>query len=118
MSNVRPTVMVVEDQVLVNVEVTTFLQDAGFDVVDEDDSDHALRDLCSCGDLVALFTDVNMPGELNGIELAHRARAMYPGLRIIVTSSELTAGSAILPQGSQFLPKPYRCSDVVALIAA
>jgi CheY-like chemotaxis protein len=67
---VRLTVMVVEDEALIRLDVVLELEAAGFDVVDASTADEALEVLVARHDVVALFTDVNMPGELNGIELA------------------------------------------------
>jgi YesN/AraC family two-component response regulator len=114
---VRLTVMVVEDEALIRLDVVLELEAAGFDVVDASTADEALEVLVARHDVVALFTDVNMPGELNGIELAHLAYALHPDIRIIVTSGVGSVEEGALPPGGRFVPKPYVCSRVAALLA-
>ena len=114
----RPIVMVVEDESLIRLDAMMMLEDAGFDVVDACDAEDALALLKASVDIAGLFTDVNMPGRLDGIELAHRAREIHPRIRIVVTSGARKVDAASLPSGSHFLPKPYACWQVAALLAA
>lgn len=118
MQTPRPTVMVVEDEILVRIDAMMMLEDAGFLVVDASNADAALVLLEARNDVGALFTDVNMPGKLDGVALAHRARELNPDIRIVVTSGAKRVDEAILPCGSHFVSKPYACSQVAALLAA
>ena len=69
-------------------------------------------------DVAALFTDVNMPGELDGIDLAYLARDLHPGIRVIVTSGAKRIDETTLPPGGKFVPKPYACANLVALLSS
>ncbi len=114
----RMIVIVVEDEALIRLDAMMMLEDAGFDVVDASDADDALLLLKARADIAGLFTDVNMPGRLDGIALAHRARELHPDIRIVVTSGARKVDPAALPIGSHFVPKPYACAHVAALLAA
>lgn len=118
MQSPRLVVMVVEDEALILLDVGMELEAAGFEVVEASTADDALELLRSRNDVAGLFTDVNMPGKLNGIELAHHAYDMHPGISIIVTSGVGMVEEAALPPGGRFVPKPYACSQVAALLAS
>ncbi len=117
MQSPRLVVMVVEDEVFIRLDVLTELVLAGFDVVDASSADDALEVLVARHDVFGLFTDVHMPGKLDGIELAHRAYGLNPNIKIIVTSGVSAIENAALPPGGRFVPKPYSCSSVAALMA-
>ena len=118
MATRRTIVMVVEDEALIRLDAMMMLEEAGFDVVDACDAEDALLLLKATTGVTGLFTDVNMPGKLDGIELAHRARELHPDIRIVVTSGARRVDPAILPTGSHFVPKPYAYSQVAVLLAA
>lgn len=100
-----PCVLVVEDDPLVRVTICEGLRDAGLSVVEAASADEALSYLGAGQRIDLVFTDVQMPGRLDGIGLARQLRARDPALPIVVTS-----GTAVLPAdlgGALFLPKPY-----------
>lgn len=100
-----PRLLVVEDDTLVRLAISEHLRDAGFSVVEAASADEALRYL-GAGDRIDLvFTDIQMPGRLDGIGLARQLRRRHPALSVILTS-----GNAVLPDDlgdSLFIPKPY-----------
>ena len=108
-----PLVLVVEDEVLVRLTAAVGLEEAGFSVLEADDVEQALHLLATHDNICAVFTDVNMPGELDGIALAQLVHDRWPAVRILVTTggADLSGG---LPDGSEFVAKPYDADQVAA----
>jgi CheY-like chemotaxis protein len=104
----RARVLVVEDEPLLSETISSALRDHGFDVHVEANTDNALRYLKSAGQIDVLFTDVMVPGSMDGGGLAKRARELDPELPVIYASGNTSAERhlARVP-GSIFLPKPY-----------
>ena len=112
-------VLVVEDGCLVRLVAVEALRDAGWTVVEAESADEALRIISSArGAYDAVFSDIEMPGELDGLELARAVRRIWPTVTVVLTSGRVRPLPAELPPGSQFLSKPYMFEAVVALIAA
>ena len=110
-------VVVVEDEPLILAVAGMALEDAGFDVLEAPNADAAVELLNREGPAAALFTDIDMPGSMNGLQLAELAGERWPDMKLVVTSG----GAAPLARGftgliRSFLPKPYRCEDMVAVI--
>lgn len=105
-------VLVVEDEFLVRLDVAQQLEDEGFDVVSASTADEALSVLLDGYTIHLLFTDVNMPGELDGLDLANQVWKHWPHVQLIITSARNFDG-AELPDHALFVPKPY---DIQALI--
>ncbi len=103
----------VEDEPLVLMNGVDILTDAGFEVVEATSGDEALATYSARTDIDAVFTDVNMPGSLDGIALAQAIRERDPAMAIIVTSGALRPGSGDLPPAVRFMAKPYRFDQVV-----
>ena len=108
-----PLVLLVEDEILVRLTAAVGLEEAGFAVLEADDAAQALEILSSHDVIFAVFTDVNMPGSLDGIDLAQLVHDRWPDVRILVTTggADLSGG---LPDGSEFLAKPYHAEQVVS----
>jgi CheY-like chemotaxis protein len=109
-------VLVVEDEVVVLMCTAEALADAGFDVVEADDADSALRLLEAEPDRFdMIFTDINLPGELDGFDLAEKARALRPDLPVLYASGgpqmELTSRKV---RDGRFIRKPYLPSQICA----
>ncbi len=109
-------ILVVEDECLVRLDAALFLRDAGFEVLEAADADEAL-DVVEEHSVDVLFTDINMPGEMNGLELARRVLAANPDVRLILTSGAIKLTRDQIPGGGAFLPKPYS-PEAVARAAA
>ena len=112
----KTVVLVVEDEPLIFMDAMQSLEDAGFDVVDAYDGEHALVRLKERPDIGAMFTDVNMPGRFDGVQLARMVNERRPDVVILVTSGAIKVQRADLPDGGQFIPKPYRGEHVAKLI--
>ena len=109
------SVLVAEDDPFVRSYAVTCLTNLGYRVAEAVDGHEALQKLHEDPDVDVLFTDVVMPGGINGWELAERARQIQPGLKVVLTSGyalETLAERGRLPDGAVVLNKPYRKSDL------
>jgi CheY-like chemotaxis protein len=115
------TILLVEDDALVRGHAIDQLAELGYRVIAAENGTHALELLRSNPDIDLLFTDVVMPGGLNGRELAEQAVQLRPGLRVLYTSG-YTENSNIqegrLGSGVQLLDKPYRAIDLARKVRA
>jgi CheY-like chemotaxis protein len=113
----RLSVVVVEDEALLLMDAAEALTEAGFEVLTAANAAEALALLQSQADAVrVLFTDIQMPGSMDGLELAHLARSHWPWIKLLVTSGRWTPEAGELPPGSRFVPKPYSPDRVVAAL--
>ena len=111
-----PCVLVVEDDAFVRAAAVDALEDEGFQVLEAPSADYAATLLETREGIGVLFTDVSMPGTLNGFDLARRAQTLYPNMVVLVTSGALPSGfSGEAPQ-ARFVPKPYRMSEIIRII--
>lgn len=115
----RPlVVLLVEDEPLVRMLGVDVLEDAGFTVVEAANAAEALKALESRTDVRVLFTDVNMPGELDGLELARLVHERWPEIRLLIASGQVFPAPEELPDNGQFVPKPWEPTAVVKRIQA
>ena len=112
----RTTVLVVEDEPIVLMDAVQALEDAGFEVVDAYDGEHALIKLDERPDIAALFTDVNMPGRFDGVALARMVHERRPDMVLVVTSAATRLTNGDIPDDGRFVPKPYDGRHVAGLI--
>jgi two-component system, response regulator PdtaR len=103
----RPVVLVVEDDILLRWTATAIIEQAGFDVVEAGTGVEAMSLLEKRSDIRTVFTDVEMPGSINGLQLAHLIRTRWPSIGIMATSGQLRLREDDLPEGARFLHKPY-----------
>lgn len=118
MTDPRPLVLVVEDDPLILIHSRLALEDAGYEALPVRDAGEALDLLAERSDIRALFTDVRMPGALDGLALARRVRAERPEMEIVVTSGSTRVDADALPDGARFLPKPYTAFQVTRALGA
>jgi CheY-like chemotaxis protein len=112
-----PIVLLVEDEVLISHLVAASLSEHGFIMRVAATADEALRYMQSGGEVDVLFTDVNLPGSINGAELAVRAREMRPDLPIVYTAGRYQHSDiGRLVSRSVFVSKPYNPDDVGTLL--
>ncbi len=111
-----PTILIVEDQQLLLMHVQFAFEDAGYVVIQADSADQALLALDRHPEIRAIFTDVAMPGSIDGAALAARVHQTHPHVTIIVTSGEQLHVADELPDGVLFVPKPYTGHDIIRLI--
>ena len=113
-----PRVLVVEDEPLLRMFNADMLIDAGFDVIEASDADEALRLLETMRDIKVVFTDVEMPGALDGFALAERIEAKWPEIGVVVTSGRRYPPPAFSARARCFVPKPFAAAQVVGMIDA
>jgi CheY-like chemotaxis protein len=113
----RPVVLIVEDEFLIRMHAAEMISDAGFEVVEACNADQAIAILESRADVRVVFTDIQMPGSMNGLKLAHAVRHRWPPVHIIATSAYL-ATLDDLPVGSVFLAKPYNERKIIGTLHA
>jgi two-component system, response regulator PdtaR len=110
---VVPVILVVEDEALVRLAAVGMLEDAGFRMIEAANSDQALELLAADSDVQLLFTDVTMPGTIDGLALARQVHDRWPHIRIMVASAKRAPQPEELPAGSRFEQKPYSPNTVV-----
>jgi CheY-like chemotaxis protein len=103
----RPVVLIVEDEVLLRWQAVAIVEDAGFDVVEAANGDEAIAILEVRDDVHVLFTDIRMPGAIDGLRLAHMVRTRWPPVKILAASGQTTFRADDLPAGAKYLLKPY-----------
>ena len=107
-------VLVVEDEPFTRMDVADQLEEAGFTVFQAQDADNAMAILETNPEIRILFTDIDMPGSMDGLKLAAAVRDRWPPIKIVVTSGHRTINIDALPLETQFFPKPYNIDDVAS----
>ena len=110
-------VLVVEDTSLIRMLAVDLLVHAGFEVVEAVSADEAIHILERRSDIHLVFTDVYMPGTMDGLKLAHYIRDRWPPVLLVVASGKAVIEESQLPPGSRFFPKPYDGSKIVETIS-
>jgi two-component system, response regulator PdtaR len=109
----KSVVLVVEDHPLVRMGVLEVMIEAGFEALEAGSAVEAIRMLETRSDIHLVFTDAEMPGTMDGIELVHYIRKRWPPVKLIVVSGKKAIAPAELPAGAKFFPKPYRERTIV-----
>ena len=107
MRNGQAVILVVEDSALIRMGAVDIVDSAGYIALEAQDADEAIRILESRDDIDLVFTDVQMPGTMDGVKLSHYIRNRWPPVRIIVASGMAILEESSLPTGSRFFSKPY-----------
>ena len=105
--------LVAEDDIFVRSMIAEFLRDAGFDVLEAGSADEAMAHFEAGAEIDLLFSDVRMPGSMDGSELARQVKGKWPSTHVVLTSGYL---SALGETPDRVLPKPYRPLTVLATI--
>lgn len=108
-----PVVLVVEDEMLLRMRTVDMVEDAGFTSVEAIDADAAVSILEARSDIALLITDIQMPGSMDGLMLAHAVHARWPPIKIIVVSGHLLRSMIDIPADSRFFAKPLRAGDII-----
>ena len=109
-------VLVVEDDFLSRLHPVTLVQDAGFTAIQASNAGEAIAILERRKDIRIVFTDIDMPGSMDGLRLAHAIRKRWPPIELIVTSGYFNPREADMPERARFFPKPYSDHDVVSTL--
>ena len=116
MTRSAPVILIVEDEFLLRLDSAETIESAGFEVIQAANADEAIAILKSRPDIHVVFTDIQMPGSMDGLKLALFVRDRWPPIKIVATSGHVTVDEDDLPDGSVFLPKPYHGAEVVATL--
>ena len=106
-------VLIVEDHLLVQITATAQIEDAGMATFVANDADEALQILATRNDVRTVFTDIDMPGTMDGLALAMVVRERWPDIRVVVTSGGKPRAVDRLPDDVAFFQKPYEYSAIV-----
>jgi CheY-like chemotaxis protein len=112
MKSEKPVILVVEDEVLVRMVAVSVAEKSGFEVLSATTADEAISILESRSDIRLVFTDVHMPGSMDGLRLAHAVRGRWPPVELLVTSALGNVTAKDLPERGRFLPKPYNVATL------
>jgi CheY-like chemotaxis protein len=113
-SDVAAVVLVVEDEMLLRIQAVGMVEDAGFTSLEAVDADEAVAILESRSDIALVFTDIQMPGTMDGLKLARIVHRRWPAIRIILVSGQLKLGIIDMPPGSCFFGKPLEADVMMA----
>ncbi|MBA3040299.1 MAG: response regulator [Alphaproteobacteria bacterium] len=116
MENEPIAVLVVEDEVLIRMSIVAELEDAGFEVFEASNAVEAIEVLIANNRIQLMFTDVDMPGGVDGLKLAASVRDRWPPIKIIVTSGHRSVDVDALPVEARFMAKPYDLDAVILSI--
>lgn len=106
----KPTILVVEDEILIRLTTADYLRNNGYRVLETSNADEALAIFAAGEPVELVFSDVDMPGKMDGTELAGWVRRSFPDVKVVLTSNEMTETTA------SFIRKPYAHSALLAEI--
>ncbi|GAC1506148.1 MAG: hypothetical protein NVS1B6_14070 [Steroidobacteraceae bacterium] len=89
---------------------------AGFEAIEAANADEAIEILEARRDIAVVFTDIQMPGSMDGLKLARAVRGRWPPIKIVATSGQIDVKPVDLPEGGRFLPKPYSPTQVTGML--
>jgi two-component sensor histidine kinase/FixJ family two-component response regulator len=117
-SNAIPNVLIVEDEMILRMRAVDIVEDAGFRPIEAVSADEALSILESRSDISLLFTDIQMPGSMDGLKLAHAVHDRWPAIKIILVSGQVDPSDAEKPADSRFFGKPLSVERMITELRA
>ena len=118
MPDLKSVILVVEDQPVIRMGAVALVNEAGFEALEARNADEAIRILEARSDVKLVFTDVDMPGSMDGIRLTHYIRGRWPPIRLLVASGKAILEESQFPAGVRFFSKPYADPTIVEAIVA
>jgi CheY-like chemotaxis protein len=118
MPDTKAVILVVEDQAIIRMGAVALVVEAGYDALEAEDADEAIRILEARTDIRLVFTDVDMPGTMDGMKLTHYIRKRWPPVKLLVASGMMILKESEFPEGAKFFPKPYSEQKIVEAITA
>src|SRR4051812_18669990 len=112
--SIPPNVLVVEDEMVLRMRAVDIVEDAGFKAVEAVNADEALSILESRSDISLLFSDIQMPGTMDGLKLAHAVHDRWPSIKIILVSGQVRPSDDDQPADSRFFGKPLEMKHMIA----
>src|SRR5579871_4764357 len=116
MARLNSVILIVEDEFLLRMDSAEVIEDAGFAVIQAANADEAIAILTARPDVHVVFTDIQMPGSMDGLTLARFVRDRWPPIKIIATSGLVAIGDGDLPEGGLFISKPYSAAEIAATL--
>jgi len=113
-SSIPAVVLIVEDEMMLRMRAVDMVEDAGYTPLEALDAAEAVAILESRSDVALICTDIQMPGQMDGVGLAHAVHRRWPAIKIIVVSGQLKLQNLDLPPHSRFLGKPLNAGEVIA----
>src|ERR1700704_2983920 len=117
MSSIKPespaNVLVVEDEMVLRMRAVDIVEDAGFTAVEAINADEAIAILEARSDISLLFTDIQMPGSMDGLKLAHAVHDRWPAIKIILVSGQVSPSETEKPTDSRFFGKPLGVEQMI-----
>jgi two-component sensor histidine kinase/CheY-like chemotaxis protein len=113
-----PNVLVVEDEMVLRMRAVDIVEDAGFNPVEAVNADEALAILESRSDIALLFTDIQMPGSMDGLKLAHAVHNRWPDIKIMLVSGQVRPSDNERPADSRFFGKPLAVEQMISELQA
>jgi len=111
-SCVPAVVLIVEDEMMLRMSAVDMVEDAGYTPIEASDADEAVAILESRSDIALMYTDIQMPGSMDGVGLAHAVYVRWPSIKIIVVSGQ--SNPPDLPPCSKFFSKPLEAGHMIA----
>lgn len=118
MSDTKPTILVVEDDTLIRMLGVNILEEAGFEVLEAANADEGIAILSEHGHVRLLFSDIDMPGSMDGVELARLVHDRWPSIRLLLTSGHHNLPEAAIPDDGKFVRKPWSEEFLIGKIRA
>jgi two-component system, response regulator PdtaR len=109
-------ILIVEDELWLSLDISEALEGEGYDVISVANADDAIKILESRNDIHTIFTDIDLPGSIDGLKLAAAVRDRWPPVNIIVTTGMRAPRRDELPARSLFIAKPYRSAQVLKAV--
>lgn len=116
MTSESPSVLIVDDEAIVRMDLADLFRDAGLETFEAGSAEEAIRIMEANDRIRVLFTDIDMPGSMDGLKLSHYVRDRWPPIRIIVASGHTFASAAQLPPLATFLPKPFQTGELDRIV--
>ena len=107
-------VLIVEDEMVLRMRAVDIVEDAGYNAVEAINADEALAILEARSDISLLFTDIQMPGSMDGLKLAHAVHDRWPTIKIILVSGQVKVSDTDKPEDSRFFGKPLAAETIIA----
>jgi CheY-like chemotaxis protein len=117
-SSARGTILVVEDEPIIRMNAVLMIEDAGYHVIEASNADEAIVLLETRPDIRVVFSDIEMPGSMDGLKLLHTIRERWPPVTLILSSGRVSPPVEEMPSETVFLRKPYLDGDLLKVLEA
>ena len=116
LSKAKPVILVVDDEPVIRLDAVGIVEDVGFVAFEAADGEEALEMIKAHPEISVLFTDINMPGPVDGLDLARRVHESWPAMQLVITSGRIVPAGRDIPDHGHFIAKPYQPRAVADLL--